>query len=161
MCTRNQGHQQEHPRPITVRVLALGPAEGRSPWWAKIKRFAHTHIVLVVGDHVWSQPWDGKGRCVPVIQYLSECGTDREYVEIGLQFDDHDPDAWLAAIDRIDNRRTQRWRTALRHLRLWPIRPWNCTSPIRILLGALDMPIKGETPDAIIEELGWDEPTSD
>jgi hypothetical protein len=135
-------------------VLAITPHPKRTPLWARLSRLTFTHIVLVMGGWVWSQGWRGKGVCKPLEQWLQEAGEAREFVEVGLIFSDHDPVALSDALDRSAGRRTQRLRACLRFLRLWPRPVWQCTSPVREVLAALDHPVEGETPDAIIEDLG-------
>ena len=63
--------------------------------------------------------------------------------------------AFIAACKRFEGRRTQRVRSILRHLRLWPKPAFNCCTPVRILVNALfeEEALTGETPDALIDEL--------
>lgn len=152
------GDASESPRnglPLHLSILAIAPAEGRTPLWVRLKGLTFSHIVIVMGGWVWSQPWRGTGRCVPVEQWLREAGEDREYVEVGLVLPDHDPELLAEAFDNIAGRKTQRLRTILRAMGLWRGRPWNCTSPVLEVLHALGIDdVWGDTPDAIIDELG-------
>lgn len=139
--------------PPQVGVIGLAPRPGKTPWWVRRAGLKYSHIVLRIGEWVWSQPWNGRGRCVSVEQYLREAGPDRQYVEVQILVGNHDPDAFAWACDAVAGRKSQRIRTVLRHLRLWPRPVWNCTTPVRYFLTALGLPVYGESPDAIIEEL--------
>lgn len=165
MKSGTRGHPEADTplRPMRLTVLVMGPAEGRTPWWSRRLRF--THIVVVLGSYVWTQPWKIKkgpernpnryGRCRGLAKYIEQCGFDRDYCQHVVEVEDHDPDAWAEACEAIEGRKSQRLRTVLRYLRLWPRPAWNCTSPVRVLLAGLGIEAKGETPDAIIEEL-WE-----
>jgi hypothetical protein len=137
--------------PLIVGVLALTPSPTRTPWWAK--NLQYSHIILLIGDYCWSQPIKGIGRCYPLLEYAEQAGTERECCHVALTIEGYDPAAFEQSLRRIANRKGQRIRTLLRHLHLWPWKPWNCTSPIREVLNALDIPCEEETPDGIINEL--------
>ena len=147
-------HEKPHPEgrmPMRMSVLALAPAKGKTPWWARGQRFSH--IVSIIADVVWDQPIRGKGRAYDLESWLDSAGRDRTYVAVTLEVPEHSPMKWRAACRQIEGRRGQPIRTLLRHLGLWKWVPWNCTSPVRILLGAMGVTVTGETPDDIIREL--------
>lgn len=150
------GGEQNEPRPITVAILALYPHKGQTPWWVKVARLQHSHIVVVVGDVIWDQPWKGRAEAYSSDEWsIAHEVKGRRFTQATFTIKDHDPWQWLEACKYIEDRKSQRARTWLRWLHLWPWPAWNCTSPVRILLNSLDFDLKltGETPDDIIREI--------
>lgn len=153
------GAGQNQPRPVVVTVLALRPDRERTSWWVRRAKLDHSHVVISIGDVIWDQPWRGKAEAYSADEWIADKAViERGFTRVDLDYPDHDPWAYLNACKRIEGRHSQRLRTVLRYLKLWPRPAWNCTSPIRELLNALDPenPVNGETPDALIEELAVD-----
>lgn len=135
----------------SVAVLALSPDPERTPWWAR--KLTYSHIVTVCGDVLWDQPIRGEGRAYDTLSWLAAAGGNRRYSVVRVETDDFHPQRWREAAKRIAGRKGQPVRTALRYLGLWPKPAWNCTSPVKELLGAYGIEVEGETPDDIIEAL--------
>jgi len=153
------GAGQKQPRPVVVTVLAIQPDPLKTPWWVRRSGLEYSHVVIAIGNVIWDQPWKGKAAAYDANEWVDEKDViERGYQRVDIHYPDHDPMAYLAACVKCEGRRSQRWRTALRFLKLWPKPAWNCTSPIREILNALDPdnPVTGETADAIIEELTHD-----
>jgi len=102
---------------------------------------------------VWDQPIRGKGAAYDLNSWIDSAGREREYVAITVEVRNHSPLRWREACKAVEGKKGQPLRTLLRHLGMWRWVPWNCTSPVRVLLGALDIQVTGETPDAILTEL--------
>jgi len=138
----------------SLLLIFLSPHPARVPIWARLAGQEYTHAVAMIGDHIWDQPIDEKGACYSAEEWLDAADVaERDAVFVILPGRDADPEATLRAFRKVAGRRGQRIRTMLRFLRLWPFRPWNCTSPIRILADAYGVPLTGETPDDLIEEV--------
>ena len=141
------------PRPIIITVVGVAPAAGRTPWWTRAIRPDWSHVVIAVAGVIWDQPFKGAGTPYEANSWLrAACREGRDVVCVGLDFDDHDPLAYLEAARLIETRKGQPIRAVLRYLKLWPKAAWNCTSPTRVLLQALGIVVTGETPDAIIQQ---------
>lgn len=154
MDSKSGPSQKPCKRPLTLEVIALEPHGDKTPWWARRAGLTYSHIVARLGEYIWDQPIKGEGQAYHAQEWLdSACAHERGFLTVTLELEDHDPAAWLASCRMIEGRKGQKIRTMLRHLRLWPTRPWNCTSPVRFLLLGAGCPVNGETPDAIIEEL--------
>ena len=103
---------------------------------------------------MWDQPIQGTGKSYPKNEWLAEkLVPGRRFGVFVIEVKEHDPWVFLTALKRIEGRRGQPLRTAFRYLRLWPRPAWNCTSPVRKVLNALGLLVKGETPDALRQEL--------
>jgi len=163
---RESGQMRKEPRPVVITILALEPDPEKTPWWTRKAKLDYSHIVLAIGNVIWDQPWKGTACAYDALVWVLDHGVKeressppswlaRGFHRVDVSLDDHDPWAFLAACKKIEGRRSQRWRTILRFLHLWPVPAWNCTSPVREIMRALDPehPLHGETPDAIIKEL--------
>ena len=150
------GAGQNEPRPLTVTVLAIQPSPAKTPWWARRAKLHFSHIVISIGDVIWDQPFKGTACAYDADVWVVDHDViERGFTRVDLTFPDHDPWMFMAACKYIEGRKSQRLRTCLRWLKLWSSPAWNCTTPIRVLLRALDpaLNLTGETPDQIIEEL--------
>ena len=45
--------------PVSIGIIALAPAVGKTPFWARKLEFSH--IVVIMNDVIWDQPIRGKG----------------------------------------------------------------------------------------------------
>lgn len=150
MTARESGHARE-PLPIHLHVIAVKPKRGRTPIWGRV--LGHSHIVIMLGTQIWDQPIKGVGKAYDSQEWIKALGPGRSYTEVCIEVPDHDPLRFTEACKACEGRKAQKYRTILRWLRLWPKPAWNCTSPVRLMLNALDINVEGETPDDIITEL--------
>ena len=137
--------------PVSIGIIALAPAVGKTPFWARKMEFSH--IVVIMNDVIWDQPIRGKGGAYDAVEWMDAAGRERDFVSVTLRVDDHNPSEFRAACDEIENKNGQPLRTLLRALRLWPKPAWNCVSPVKVLLGSIGIELESETPDGIIREL--------
>jgi hypothetical protein len=148
---------QLSPRPLCVTILALEPLKGKTPWWVRRAKLEYSHIVVCIADTIWDQPWKGTAAAYDALIWLDDHSIEeRDWQRIDVVVEDHDPWAFIAACKKIEGRRSQRVRTVLRHMKLWPKPAWNCVSPVIEIINALHPdhpPMTGETPDAIIAQL--------
>ncbi len=157
---RQKQPDQPHLRPMLVEVLFIKPSRAKTPWWVRRAKLKYSHVVLSMGGVTWDQPWDGTAEAYDTDEWIRDHDViKRGFTRVDVTYADHDPWLWIAACKRCEGRRCQRLRSALRWLHLWPRPAWNCTSPVRVLLKALDHdePLTGETPDAILRELITDD----
>ncbi len=154
---RGQSGRTANLRPIIVAVHGFAPVPGKTPRWWRVCRPRWSHIALAIGEPIpmiWDQPFRGVGQCYHADSFISDKALPgRHAIVLVIEVDDHDPEALYTAFRQIEGRKGQPIRTILRYLHLWPRPAWNCASPVRIVLNALDIPVRGETPDALISEL--------
>lgn len=137
-----------------VTFMFMCPVPSRIPVWARLAGQEYTHVVTLIGDRVWDQPINAPGACYDAIQWAEAAQLSARHVmAVTLSSDEADSEAVLDCLQEIAGRKGQRIRTMLRHLRLWPFRPWNCLSPVRKLAAIYGHPVSGETPDDVLEEL--------
>lgn len=136
-------------------IHGFGPGPGERPLWARMGQKV-THMVIQVGDYVWSQPFRGKGELYEARPYLSHMLSVPRWwtnVHVELTGENAPFDVLMGASQAIAKRKGQPIRSILRHRRLWPRPAWNCTGPARYLLNAIGIEIQEETPDGVIAEI--------
>jgi len=137
--------------PVSLGVIALVPAAGKTPFWARKLEFSH--IVLILNGVIWDQPIKGTGAAYIADEWMDAAGRERDFFSVSLSMPDHSPEKFRAACKEIENKKGQPIRTVLRALRMWPKPAWNCVSPVKVVLGSLGIELESETPDGIIREL--------
>lgn len=138
--------------PLTL--IGLLPQPTHTPRYHRLSRQRLSHVVIKIGDRVWDQPINAEGACYDVGDWLTASNAvDRIALVMHIGSDGVKKDQALAAFAQISGRRGQPIRTVLRYFKLWPVQPWNCTSPVRLVLSAYGVDITAETPDAIFEEI--------
>ena len=145
---------------ITLCVYALAPVPSKTPWWARKAKLTYSHICLSLEDVVWEQGMGQlrgvRGRALRAGDWArSAFSTRRAFKAVAVEFTatPQQMQAFRQAAQDIAKRKSQPLRTVLRYLGLWPVPAWNCTSPVRVLFGALGHTLKGELPDDLIREI--------
>jgi hypothetical protein len=146
-----KGEEQTTPDWDLIPVVVWGWPRRPRAWWARLAGLKHSHITISLGYHMWDQPQQGVGQAFYAPSYVRDKGR-APVVAITVRPKHYAP-AVGRVLEQIEGRKTQVIRSAFRFLRLWPVPAWNCTSPVRLILGALDINVRGETPDAILREL--------
>lgn len=142
------------PLTLTLSVVFYGPCS-KTPWWWRLCRPRWSHVSLRIEDRVWDQPFVGVGATYRYDDFCAdkyEAGRRIAYVVLTVG-DDTDLRSMFSAFRQIEHRRSQPILSVLRFLKLWPRPVWNCTSPVRLVLHSLGIPVTGETPDVLASEL--------
>ena len=141
---------------LSIVLHAFGPAEGATPWWVRRSGLYFTHITIEIGGYVLDQPRWGHPSCHEVLPFLQEKAAQGKRIYYRMEFTvwtDIPASAIEEACRYSEAQRSNGFTTALRWLRLWPWPVWNCCSPSKRILKEIGVELRGETPDAIIEEV--------
>jgi hypothetical protein len=136
-----------------VYFTTPGPRTPRLMRWLKPQ---YSHVFFQIGHEIWDQPWKGAGKCYDADQFLmSHCDADPEG-SLALCRVATDPithEQMIEFFRALEGRKTQRLRTVLRYLGLWPWQAWNCMSPIVGLLRLSGEEVDARTPDELYQSI--------